>query len=194
MASCFNVETLRMLLSEPGLPTDGFKPALVEHCRANAVVLRAHGDRAAPARAGALVTAATSHGQAPSLSDPSSNGPVLATSLAAPVEVSVRGMATADAASTASSAGAGTCERLTLPTSAFPAVLLTLATSGGPSGVNTSAGPRVETTLRAPQFTKHEQARLARILCASEVAAGVVTSRGVMPRQQQKARISRGSV
>lgn len=45
-----------------------------------------------------------------------------------------------------------------------------------------------------PQFTKHEKARLACILCAPEDAAGVVTSRGVMTRQQQDARTSRGSV
>lgn len=71
---------------------------------------------------------------------------------------------------------------------------LTPATIGSPSGVNASAGHRVETTPRAPQFTKHEKARLVHILCAPEDAAGVLTSRGVMKRQQQDARTSRGSV
>jgi len=41
---------------------------------------------------------------------------------------------------------------------------------------------------------KHERVRLAHILCQPEVAAGVVTSRGVMSRLQQDARTSRGAV
>lgn len=180
MASCINVDTLRMLLSERGLPTDGFKPALMEPCRANGVALRVHSDRAAPAGAGASKTAAASQGQAQPLSDPSSNGPVLATSLAAPVEVSVSGMATADAGPTASPAGAAEGEQLALPTTALPAVPMTPASTVSPSGVNAKAGDAVETTPRRPQFTKDEKERVGHTFCAPEVAAGVVTSRGVM--------------
>jgi len=56
-----------------------------------------------------------------------------------------------------------------------------------PSSSGSSAG-------RAPNFTKHERVRLAHILCQPEVAAGVVTSRGVTSRQQEDARTSRGAV
>jgi len=47
-----------------------------------------------------------------------------------------------------------------------------------PSSSGSSAG-------RAANFMKHERVPLAHILCRPDVAAGVVTSRGVMSRQQQ---------
>ena len=53
-------------------------------------------------------------------------------------------------------------------------------------------GPRAAN--RAPAFSKNERARLAHILSTPDVAAGVITSRGGMSRQQQDARQSRGAV
>jgi len=44
MASRITVERLRSLLKERGLPTNGFKPALVERCRANGVALGGRAD------------------------------------------------------------------------------------------------------------------------------------------------------
>jgi len=47
---------------------------------------------------------------------------------------------------------------------------------------------------RAPDFTKHEEVRLAQVLSDSEVAAGVMVSRGKMTREQMNAKKILGEV
>ena len=74
------------------------------------------------------------------------------------------------------------------PAAAFP-------NDSGPVGAGCTP-PRGSgsSAARAENFTKHERSRLTHTLFKPEVAAGVVTSRGVISRQQRDARTSRGAV
>jgi len=184
MASRITVNRLRSLLSERGLPTDGFKPALIERCRANGVALSGRDDESAPTPSASPGSGTPNSGW---------SGPVLAASTA--VE-GVRPDASCNRAihpdgpaapAAATIDGADPTARPGAVGAASSSFSLVAAGSPPPSRVGSSP-------LRAPNFTKHEKARLAHILCTPEVAAGVVTSRGVMSRQQMDARTSRGAV
>lgn len=194
MASRITVATLRMLLSERGLSTAGFNAALVERCCASGVALRALSNLPAPGGAVAAAVAPASQGCALPLSAPADDGPALAASSAAPVDAPAATAATAVTGQDASPAGADAGDRLMTPTAALPLVAPTPSARGGLSAVGPTSGRGGAATPRAPSFTKHEMARLAHVLCTPEVAAGVVTSRGVMYRQQQDVRTSPGSV
>ena len=72
---------------------------------------------------------------------------------------------------------------------AAPRAAAALSPAVGPSAA-TVAGSSSPT----PQFSKHEKARLAQVLCTEEMAADVVVSRRPMPRRQQDARVSHAEV
>jgi len=212
MASRITVKRLRSLLKERGLPTNGFTPALVERCRANGVALGGRTD-GLPTAPGSSSTPGTQE------SGPPRNSPTLAPSSAVagddgsglganreirraalggtPAEAGDQAGWTAPAgevkdASSTLSLGAGAPRPVSRSTVAPDAASPDDSGPVGegclpPSSSGLSAG-------RAPNFTKHGRVRLAHILCQPEVAAGVVMSRGVMPRQQQDARTSRGAV
>jgi len=212
MASRITVERQRSLLEERGFPTKGFKPALVERCRANKVALGGRSDDLPPAPGSSSTTGTPE-------SRPPRNSPTLAPSSAGagddgsglganreirpaalggtPAEAGDQAGWTAPAsevedASSTFSLGAGSPRPISSSTVAPDAAS---PDDSGPVGAGcpppSSSG---SSASRAPDFTKHERVRLAHILCQPEVAAGVVTSRGVMSRLQQDARTSRGAV
>jgi len=75
MASLITVERLRSLLKARDLPTDGFKPALVEPCGANALALSACAHDLPPAPGSSPTPDAPASG-------PPNNSPALASSSA----------------------------------------------------------------------------------------------------------------
>ena len=209
MASRITVNRLRSLLSERGLPTDGFKPVLIERCRANGVALSGRDDESAPTPSaspgsgtpnsgwsGPVLAASTAvEGVRP---DASCNRAIHPDGPAAPAATTIDGAdptarpgAVGAASSSFSLVAAGQAQNLssTFAAPAVPADTVGLVGEGSPPLSRVGSSPR-----RAPNFKKHEKARLAHILCTPEVAAGVVTSRGVMSRQQMDARTSRGAV
>jgi len=212
MASRITVERLRSLLKARGLPTDGFKPALVERCRANGLALSVRADNLPPAPGSSPSPDAPASG-------PPNNSPALASSSAVaggdgsglgskreirpaalgrtpdeadnPAGWTAHPGDTEDASSTFS-LGVGARPPISGTTLAPDAASPNDSGRVG-AGCPPSSGSG-SSAARAANFTKHERSRLAHNLCKPELAAGVVTSRGVMSRQQQDARTSRGAI
>ena len=178
VASRVTVEDLRSLLSSRGLPTRGRKTDLLERCRVHGVALqRAPG-----------VTAETGASRVPP--------PVGARGVSGGGASGGGEVGTVNTPSQSLSVTRGTTQG---PDASLQASIPPVSGAPRVGGAGAAAaaavpmgGPRAAD--RAPAFCKNERARLAHILSTPDVAAGVITSRGGMSRQQQDARQSRGAV
>ena len=212
MASRVTVERLRSLLKERGLPTDGFKQALLEWCRANGLALSGRAVDFTPAPGSSPTPGALASGPPNSSSALASSSAVAGrdgSGLGSNREIrpASLGRMPAEAGNQAGwTAHPGDMEdaysTFSLSAGAPPPIS---STTLAPDGASPKLSGRVgascpppsgsgSSAARAANFTKHERAHLAHILCKPEVSAGVVTSRRVMSRQQHNARTSLGAV
>jgi len=191
MASRVTVEDLRSLLSSRGLPTHGRKADLLERCRVHrAALLRAPG---VTAEAKASLVPPTSFPEA--LIEPSPT----AFGASGVSGGGFRGGREAFIVNAPSQYLFDICGTTKGPDACWPSSIPPGSGASQVGGVDAASavaarlgGPRG--TGCAPSLAKNERARLAHILYTQDVAAGVITSRGGMSRQQKDALKSRGAV
>lgn len=201
MASRVTVEMLRTLLSERGLCSVGFKPALIKRCCANGVALLANADRPAPAGAaagGAAASGTVTVGAAATGAGVEAAGAAAAAELAEQAP-STSGQLVLEVTPNAPSDLGGVFAAAARPaaaesSTALLAGSLSRTTAGlcggvsqavGPGGCDAS-GPRVQRAREGPHVT------LA--VLPLRWRQEIVTSRAAMSCQRLDARSSLGAV
>lgn len=188
MASRVTVKQLKEELKRRGLPIYGSKSDLLERCRVHGVSCVGPGESAvgpvAMRHQGDRVGAPSS----PAVADVAQRGDCVAGADDADCEE-----AAGQAADTRTASHA-TMEPPAGPPAGTPRAVTAAGDSPAAPEERPDSAVVGGSRTRAPPFSKHENARLAHVLCTGEVAAGVVVSRGPMSRRQQDARARRGSV
>ena len=170
------VDHLRALLKAHKLSINGRKSILEERCRANAI------DMDGPIPSVTAPTAAPPPTQAAPVPDSTSFATRLP--LSAPVVAAGTVPAEVQHAVAACSSSLGDPAPNSVPHQAPNDSEPVRVTPTAPTAPN----------ARAPDFTKHEEVRLTHVLSDSEVAAGVMVSRGKMTREQMDAKKLWGEV